>query len=186
MKPDTVVPILLRPALPNLVAFAGYARAGKDEAASVLINAHGYARHNFSDIIKANLDPLITRHFGFSAFTEVNAEKERIRRTLEAWGDDNYDRICDNYFSSMPDKCVNTRIVRPKEAKRWQEAGGVIVRVERPFIPPATEWERLAFEELASSIQFDGVLVNDGTVEELHRATVTTVKHLGEISGRGL
>lgn len=156
--------------LPDRIAFVGYARAGKDEAAKALYPL-GYARSNFGDLIKSELDDLVKRHFRFSAFTEIDQQKQRIRATLQAWGDDNYDRLLGLYFSHLPKRVVNTRLVRVAEAKRWVEEGGVLVRVTRPGISPATEWEFRAMQDLEDIIDFHAVIVNDGTVEELHRNT---------------
>ena len=56
------------------------------------------------------------RNEGNGTFTEVTAEKARIRRTLESWGEDNYDAILDELFDGLPERCVNTRLCRVREA----------------------------------------------------------------------
>lgn len=152
---------------PNLIAFAGYSRSGKDTAAKALYPL-GYKKHAFGDIIKEDLNGLIKKHFGFSAFTEDNAQKEKIRRTLEAWGEDNYDAIFDEYFLTLPEKAVNTRLIRAKEAWEWKRRGGIIVAIIKKDLQPATEWEQDRLTELFNVGLVDRVIWNDGTPEELH------------------
>ena len=91
----------------------------------------GYERSSFGDIIKRQLDPIIRLHFGFSAFTTDQNQKARIRRTLESWGEDNYAAIFQEYFSNLPARSVNTRLVRVTEAEEWLLRGGVTRRNDR-------------------------------------------------------
>lgn len=149
------------------VAFAGFAGTGKDVAAQVLID-RGYQRVCFGDIIKDQLDEVIQRHFGFSAHTADRAEKARIRRTLESWGEDNYDQICRQFFDSLPPRAVNTRLVRVREALQWVSQGGVILEVVRPQVGAATQWEHDRFRELCEANVIRGQVHNDGTPEQLH------------------
>ncbi len=130
-----------------LIAFAGYARAGKDVAASALVEI-GYTRIAFGDVIKAQLDELIQTHLGFSAFTENDFEKGKIRQLLEVWGDTNYDAILAEVMSKLPRMAVNSRLVRIKEAEAWTGRGGMIVEIRRPGWGPASQWERDRLEEL--------------------------------------
>lgn len=141
--------------------------AGKDAAAVPLIAA-GYVRHCFGDVIKRQLDPLIRQHFGFSAFTNDRKQKEKIRRTLESWGEDNYDSIIKELFETLPPKAVNTRLVRTREAVEWAARGGRIIAISRPGIGPVTRWEAERYEEMEESGLIDAVVVNDGTTEQLH------------------
>ncbi len=95
---------------PKLVAFAGYAGAGKDEAAKALLEI-GYTRRNFGDYIKAELDPLVQQCFGFSAFTEVRERKSMIRAILEQWGEARYDALLARMLEDLPERCVNTHLL---------------------------------------------------------------------------
>lgn len=134
----------------DLVAFAGYARVGKDEASAALVDL-GYTRTAFGSIIKREVDHLIQRYFGFSAFTEKDDEKALIRGVLESWGDACYDRINDELFRTLPRRAVNARIVRIKEAREWVNRGGAIIELQRPGFGPATDWERDRLDELRAS-----------------------------------
>lgn len=147
----------------DLIAFAGYARTGKDTAAEFL-QKFGYARVAFGDIIKRQVDHLCVKHLGFSAFTQNDNEKSQIRGLLEQWGESNYEGIMNEFFSNLPSKAVNSRIVRLKEAERWVRSGGAIVEIKRPGFGPATTWESERLSELRNS----GLI--DYTIEEEDRA----------------
>ncbi|HYG24498.1 MAG TPA: hypothetical protein VEH04_17095 [Verrucomicrobiae bacterium] len=151
----------------KLIALAGYAGAGKDEAAKPLIEA-GFERRCFGDSIKAQVDDLVKKHLGFSAFTEDRSLKPLIRRTLESWGEDNYDNIFREFFANLPDRCVNTRLVRVKEAEEWVRQGGLIVEIRRPGVGPATKWEREQLVYLRMKRFVHTVVENDGTAADLH------------------
>lgn len=149
------------------IALTGYARSGKDEIGKLLIS-RGYKRVAFGDIIKRQLDPLIRQHFGFSAFTEIDEEKRKIRGTLEHWGEDNYDAIFKEFFDTLPDVAVNTRLVRAREAQEWVRRGGIIVRVERPDRLPETDFAKRMADEITESGLVYATIVNGGSIEDLH------------------
>lgn len=158
----------------NLVAFAGYARSGKDVAAQVLIEK-GYKRVAFGDIIKRQVDGLVRQHLGFSAFTENDAQKRQIRGLLEQWGEANYDGVMKEFFDSLPDRAVNTRLVRAREAREWLDRGGVIIRVRRPGILPATDWERERLSELYDAGLISAEVDNDKDPQYLWGQVVSMV-----------
>jgi hypothetical protein len=150
-----------------LIAFIGYARSGKDEAAKPLITA-GYNRVCFGDIIKKQIDTLVQRHLGFSAFTEIDAEKKQIRPILEQWGEVNYSNILNHFFETLPNPAVNTRLCRLREAYEWVNRGGIIVRVVRAGNGPETQWSADRVQELIDSGLVTKTIHNYGTVENLH------------------
>lgn len=143
---------------PPLIAFVGWSGAGKDTAAQPLLDA-GYARHNFGDIVKRQIDPLIRKELGFSAFTEDRAEKNRVRRTLEMWGEDNYENILAEFLATLPPKAVNTKLMRRKEALAWKERGGQIWHISNPRVQAFSQFEAQCFLELGDLV--DGAIFND-------------------------
>jgi hypothetical protein len=150
----------------NLIAFCGYGRAGKDEAAKTLIKA-GYARVAFGDIIKGVFDELVKNFLGFSAFTEDSAQKQQIRPLLEQGGEVFYDYVYNTFFSQLPSRAVNTRLCRVREAKEWIKRGGIIVEVVRPGLKPDTQWSK----DIVDGLKMEGLVTyqihNDGTLEDL-------------------
>jgi hypothetical protein len=150
----------------KLIAFCGYGREGKDTAAARLL-VNGWSKVAFGDIIKAQLDPLIQEHLGFSAFTENDIRKDKIRGVLEQWGESNYDGVMNEFFSRLKPMSVNTRLVRAREAREWCSRGGIIVRVRRPNTGPRTNWEQERIDELYSTGLVTHEVVNDSTPEVL-------------------
>ena len=156
---------------PRRVAFTGYARSGKDTAALPLIEAN-FGRRAFGDIIKKQVDRLVKDNLGFSAYTEVDTQKNFIRPLLETWGDINYSGVMSEFFALLPDAVVNTRLCRVAEAREWRRQGGLIILVSREtdglLQSATTRWEYDVVHALELSGLIDMTLVNDGTVEELH------------------
>lgn len=144
---------------PDLVALHGFGRSGKDLFGQVLVDEFGYVRNNPGDIIKKQLDELIKKYFGCSAFSET--QKHRFRKTLESWGDDNFENIFNEYFKSLSGKTVNTRLMRIAEAIQWKALGGAIILIARDGQIPATEQEPLAMNQLVEHKLFDGVVVSN-------------------------
>ena len=154
-----------------LIAFAGYAHCGKDTAAEVLIS-EGYRQAAFGDIIKAQCDELIKKHLGFSAFTQRPLEKARIRKTLQYWGEDNYDNIFREFFEKLKPPAVNTRICKIDEAQEWIRRGGIIVYIERPGCQAETEWSREVNAALRNPVRqlIHSVVHNDSSLEDFQAA----------------
>jgi hypothetical protein len=150
----------------NLVAFAGFARSGKDAAATGLID-RGYTRVAFGDVIKKQVEPIVLKHLGFSAFTEDDEQKRTIRPILEQWGEVNYDGVMREFFSKLPEMAVNTRLVRAREGREWVKRGGVIIHVIRPGVGPATKWEKERLEELYANGLIHSKVINSGSIQDL-------------------
>jgi hypothetical protein len=161
----------------NLVAFTGYGGSGKDEAAKPLIES-GYTRVAFGDIIKGQCDGLVKAHLGFSAFTEDRALKPRIRRTLESWGEDNYDNVFSEFFAKLPARAVNTRLCRVPEAREWVRRGGVVLELRRPGVEAETEWSRNQLAALHEHGLIHTVIYNTADVASLHHQ----IRNLLELS----
>jgi hypothetical protein len=160
--------------IPQLIAFCGFAGAGKDEAARPLIAA-GWLRFNLGDLIKSQLDPVIREQMGFGAFTELAGEKAKIRRTLEMWGEDNYDNLVRDYFRDIDmhlvqgRAIVNTKLMRHNEAILWKERGGKIYLINNPRVSAFGQFELDCMKELmADATLIDRVIHNDGNVVWLH------------------
>jgi hypothetical protein len=158
----------------KLIAFTGYAGAGKDEAAAPLIAA-GWQRRAFGDVIKGIFDALVQEHLGFSAFTADRALKSRIRGLLVHGGEAFYDTVFDTYFHALftDDRLpplVNTRLMRLREAVKWKECGGIIIEVVRPGVHAAEPCEAAWLAEISAAGHIDHRILNGGTVQALHQA----------------
>lgn len=158
----------------KLIAFTGYAGAGKDEAAAPLISA-GWERRAFGDIIKDIFNPLVRQHLGFSAHTQDRGQKSLIRGLLVHGGEAFYDAVFARYFhpnfnSLGFDPLVNTRLMRLREAVKWKECGGIIIEVVRPGVHAAEPMEAAWLEEIRAAGHIDHRISNGGDVQALHQA----------------
>ena len=109
-----------------------------------------------------------------AATTEGNVEKAQIRTILERYGEAFYDDILAEYMGTLPEKCVNTRLVRCKEAAEWTAAGGIIIEIANRSVNPASPWELDRLNELRQAGFIHATIHNDGTVDALHDA----VRHI--------
>lgn len=149
------------------IALHGYARVGKDEVGKILVSQHGLTRVAFGDLIKADLDALVQQHLGFSAFTDNDQQKSQIRQLLVHWGYANYMSIEHRFFSSLPERAVNTRIFRALECYKWRDAGGSTYQVIRPGYGPAEPAEEAELKKCWDEGLIDGVIYNDKGIGDL-------------------
>jgi hypothetical protein len=160
------------------IALTGYARVGKSYAARYLAERYGLTVVAMGQIIKAQLDDLVQTHLGFSAFTENDAEKKRIREVLVHWGYSNYDAIIDEFFLLLPDRAVNERLFRVREAVRWKAEGGVIWHIKDAVTRPAEPKEEEELRVLYDRHLIDAQVFNfydERFYRELDRAYADTV-----------
>jgi hypothetical protein len=132
------------------IALHGYARTGKDTVGRILQELDPrFHRIAMGDLIKRDLNPLISEKLGFSAFTEIDEQKKRIRNVLVHWGYANYEALLDELMAQASEHThvVNTRIFRAAECQRWIAAGGVVWEVVRPGFGPAEPKEAEELEE---------------------------------------
>lgn len=151
------------------IAFTGFAGTGKDTAALPLIAA-GYERRCFGDLIKDLFDPLVREHLGFSAHTADRRQKHFIRPLLVHGGEVFYRTVSERFFASLPERCVNTRLMRVAEGNQWRAAGGVIIEITRPGHGCAEPMEERWLAELRAAGLIDHTVRNNGDMASLHRA----------------
>lgn len=184
----------------RLIAFTGYARSGKDSAAQALINA-GWVKVAFADAVRdalLALNPLVQGSEGYGGAMRLSTlvnhrgwdyakQHDEVRRLLqrmgteagraihgaECWTDIAREKVYD--VLSQGGKAVITDCRFPNEAQRVRHWGGLVVRIDRPGVGPVNGHTSDSLE----GIEPDCVIVNDGTVEDLHR------KVLGLVDGGG-
>lgn len=162
---------------PIRIALHGLARTGKDSVGRILMEAiPSLKRVAFGDIIKGDLDEVIRKHFGFSAFTEINEEKEIIRPVLVHWGYANYASIERRFFEALPLHAVNTRIFRARECEHWVKAGGVVWEVLRPGAMPAEPKELEELTECRDRGFITRSIANFGTLDDLRNVVLAALR----------
>lgn len=179
---------------PTLIGLAGYARSGKDTAAEALIEL-GYERRAFADKLKdllAYLNPIVEAdafescdccglqvefervndhlRFGWEGAKNTYEIRELLQRlgvgAREILGDTVW---VDAALDDLPDstkRVVVTDVRFPNEADAIRAIGGKVYRVERDGVGPVNGH---VSETALDLYAFDGVIPNDGTVEDLHK-----------------
>jgi hypothetical protein len=172
----------------ELVAFSGYARTGKDEAARALVDI-GFVRVAFADKLRDFLYALNPIVMGFGT-----VENRRLQDIIDAHGWDGYKEtiyvkeirpllqrlgtecgrgiLGENTWVNAalnnldPDgKYVVTDARFVNEADAIRAAGGKIFRISRPGIGPANDHPS---ETSLDDYYFDGHVINDGSLGDFY------------------
>lgn len=174
----------------KLVAFSGYARAGKDTAVQVL-RTEGFRRVAFADVMRdflLRLNPIIGEsgragrpvrvdnvidRFGWDGYKE-SIYKDEIRGLLQRLGTECGRQLI--YEDVWVDAALNSldpdgmyavsdcRFVNEAEAVR--KRGGKIIRINRPGVGPANSHPS---ETSLDDYDFDAVVSNDDSHEVLRQ-----------------
>lgn len=173
-----------------IVAMSGYAGAGKDSVADVLVEDYGFKRYAFADILRlaaAALNPIVSvdpygseityntaiEMVGYNEakfkYPEVRALLQRLgtevgRELLgdNVWVDATFRRIENETLVS--DDVVITDCRFPNEAHAVKNRGGIVVRVERPGVEAANSHPS---ETSLDMWPFDFTISNDGGLIDL-------------------
>lgn len=169
---------------PPLVGLSGFARAGKDTLGQILVEDHGYVRASFADPLREfalALDPLVYVGLPDSIrLTDVVAmrgwesakEIPEVRRLLQRLGTEAGrgvlgDDIWVNAAMQKLDENVDyvfTDTRFPNEGDSIKAMGGEVWRINRPgqqaINGHSSEMAMVGYD-------FDRVIENDGTIQEL-------------------
>lgn len=174
----------------QIICLSGFARSGKDEAAKVLIEKHGFTRVAFADKLRDMLyalNPYVVEHvynaavplqtvidrYGWNGYKSSEYETD-IRRLLQRLGTEAgrqtlWDTIwIDAALAGVEaDKIVVTDGRFFNEFDAVRERGGTVWRIERPGVEArnshASETEAVGYPH------FEYRLDNDGSVEDWHQ-----------------
>ena len=173
-----------------LIGLAGYARAGKDTVAEILVSEHGFHRIAFADALKgvlADLNPLMGSHTRLSDRLEHGWEQAKsepeVRMLLQrlgmacrnhirsdVWVDAVFAHIEAAMDNEGPARWVISDVRFPDEAAAIRERGGQVWRVERPGFGPVND--HVSESALAAGFHFDQLIANDGTLAVLRALVV--------------
>jgi hypothetical protein len=167
-----------------IIGLTGYAGSGKDEAAKALI-AEGFTRVAFADALRDvlyDMNPSVgTAHLSapFQDYVDVHgwdwckATIPQVRVLLQNLGVAVRTHIGDDAWvraalrkTIEPVDYVFTDVRFPNEADAIRSFGGCVVRILRPGVGPVNSHESetaMDREPVALTV------VNDGTIEQLHR-----------------
>jgi hypothetical protein len=159
----------------RIVGLSGYARSGKNAAAGGL-QQFGWAQAAVADRLKLFVeatDSLVAEAVATAggweqakdAYGHVRARLQVVASSArDVLGDDVWVRaVLDHDYGAVPGLVI-TDVRYPNEVKRIRDAGGLIVRIERPGVRPANAHHS---EVALDNCDWDHVIVNDSTVEAL-------------------
>jgi hypothetical protein len=181
-----------------LIGLSGYAGSGKDEAAAALV-VGGWRRDAFADRLRAflyALDPWVDTYpdVGMVRLAKLvdaygwdRAKRQfpEIRRLLQRAGTEAGRKILGSQvwvdalmkdYDRENEALVVADVRFPNEADAIREAGGAMVRINRPGVGPHTDpggWVHESDVAL-DHYDFDVTIENDGTVEDLHERLLST------------
>jgi len=181
-----------------LIGLCGYAGAGKDTAARVLIDEFFFQRVAFADPIKGALlalDPLVPGpdkdHVRLSEFCRDRSwaevkEYPEVRRLMQVLGTEVgrnlfdpeiWVKIAESKILSQLSvgNTVVTDVRFPNEARLIKKHEGVLVRLSRPDFGPVNEH---VSDRASESWTYDYILENDSSIEALHQKMRTLIKEI--------
>lgn len=170
-----------------IVGIAGYARAGKDSVAAVLVAERGFKRIAFADALKAvlaDVDPLLgsrsrlSDRLSWHGWEAAKAEPE-VRQLLQrlgvacrdrigphVWVDAVFRQIEEAFDHEGPSRWVIPDVRFPNELAAVEAHGGQVWRVRRPGHEPVNGH---ISETALDCAHFGQVIENAGTLEDLRR-----------------
>lgn len=170
-----------------IIGLSGFAGAGKDTVADILVTKHGYQRFAFADKIKQSLydmNPLVVSGHATRLIEVVNdigwdrAKREypEIRRLLQEYGISGRKHFGKLHWVSlvlgqfpMESDVVITDVRFENEAEhiKFRDTGRMwrINRLDRPVL--AVDNFKHISEHALDNYNFDYVINNNGTIEEL-------------------
>lgn len=189
---------------PELVGLMGYAQSGKDATAQVLIEHYGFTRIAFADALRDMLYALNPLVYGPGAgrthcdipwlwsvqeivdahgweFAKAHSE---VRDYLQRLGTEAGRNVLGNnvWVDAAMQKVhpgfryVFTDVRFPNEVHAIAKAGGWLWRVERAGTKPVNAHTS---ETAVDGVLADALILNNGTLEDLHNAVRTLAKEFG-------
>lgn len=168
-----------------IIGLSGKAGSGKDTAAQILCEKHGFTRIAFADAVRDalyNLDPLVVlnnngvvrlrqlvMHEGWDKAKQNREVRELLQRMGTEAGRDIHGSECWNriaaHRAAMYERVVFTDVRFDNEARLVSELGGMIVNINRES---AAAVSRHVSENGISENFVSLEVENDGTIEDLH------------------
>lgn len=184
-----------------LIGLCGFAAAGKDTAAALLINEYQFQRVAFADPIKAALlalnpyipDPTGESFVRMSAVSEGREwsevkEQPEVRRLMQVIGTevgrnlfdpDIWVKLAERKLTSTLSvgNTVITDVRFPNEARLIKKHGGALIRITRPGFGPVNEH---VSDRASQSWTYAHHIENDDDIDALHHKVRQLMKQLQE------
>lgn len=180
--------------MPTVIGFTGYAQSGKDTAAQFLVEK-GFKRLAFADILRTSLyalNPIVLGKYGLLTELRVRDIVDRhgwdyaktqypeIRELLQRLGTEvGRDLYGENFWVERvtkqihgSDRVVITDVRFDNEEAAVHNLGGKVFRIVRPGNTAANLH---ASEQRIDRLFVDGVIPNNGSLEEYREAVLSAV-----------
>lgn len=163
----------------KLIAISGKAQSGKDTIGSFLVNKYGFTRVASADSLKR-----IARNiFGWDSVKDEKGRKflQDLAMAVRGYNEDYWinltlqeiKRQSSSQYKNLSDDKSNfvvTDLRFINEAKYLKENGAILIRVNRPGIKV---YDHISETQLDDYANFDFVIENDTTLEDLEKAVDT-------------
>ena len=176
-----------------IIGLSGYANAGKDSVAQILVEKFGYKRMAFADAIRDilyTLDPLTNNGLHVKAIVDdygwdIAKQDIEIRRLLQVlgtevgrnvFGDDVWVDVLISKLEPM-DKVVITDVRFQNEAREIHNLAGVLWRINRDGVSAVNEH---ISETQMDQYLFDEIVDNDGSLEDLENTIINLIENNNE------
>jgi dephospho-CoA kinase len=172
-----------------IVGLSGYAQSGKDTVAQHLVKEYGFTRIAFADPIREALfalNPHITdidelpgatiqqlvKGLGWEHLKQNSPQARQLLQRMgtevarDMWGEDFWVNLAMRKAAGL-DKVVITDVRYPNEMESVLKANGDVWRIIKPEVGAVN---RHASETALDHYQFNNVIVNNSSLEELQKA----------------
>lgn len=177
-----------------VIGFMGRAGSGKSTAAQILLQEYGFQRGKFAGALKAmllafldyrgvDLDTSLRMIEGdLKEFASVHFNSRTPRHAMQTLGTE-WGRECIDFNlwvdTEMDAKANVPRLVFddvrfPNEVSAIRQAGGVVVKVDRPGMDTSTAAGHVS-EESIEQLSYDLVITNDSTIDEFRARLVVAL-----------
>lgn len=174
-----------------IIGLSGYAQAGKDTVAQILVQDYGYSRIAFADIIKTavyRLNPIVTydgmrlAHVVDLEGWEIAKSAPEVRRLLQVMGSEVGRELIDPQIwveltlhnAGINDKIVISDVRYKNEAEEIKWKFGEVWRVSR--IEKNNPINAHRSESDLDSWNFDQYIPNNGTIGDLREEVAKCLK----------
>lgn len=166
-----------------IIGLSGYAQSGKDTVANILVQDYGFTRVAFADKIREFLyemnplvetvgfEPMYLKEYIDRDGWEKSKQRPLVRRLLQTTGVAARKTFGENHWvveayktMELGKNYVVTDVRFLNEAEWLHAFNGELWRVERPNV---TAVNLHVSESQLDGYEFDRVILNDGTVEDL-------------------
>lgn len=173
-----------------IVGLSGYARAGKDTVAEILVG-EGFTRIAFADLMKEalqTLDPIVgksrlNQYIETYGWEETKVSIPEVRQLLQRFGTDVgrgffgedfwINQLYSKHDITGGGDWVISDVRFLNEAERLRNDGGQIWQVMRPGVGPVNTH---VSDSGLNSFRYDYVLNNDNDLEKLKLITLAALK----------